>query len=315
MVGKELFLRTQYTAMLKDRLEAAHGEIEVFKFDGGAVDLAEVLDECRSFGLMATHKLVVVDDADSFVNATTRPMLERYAQGASEQATLVLRCSKWNKGNLDKAISSVGLFIQCDTVDEGTACKWVQARAQRAYQSSIEPRVAAGLVERLGADLGRIDTELSKLATAAGAGNPITAALVTELVGLTREEEVWAIQSYLLCGNPERALGELRVILGNSPRSNAVPVVFACTDLARKIMGASEALAQGMNPNVIGKELKLWPASSKDSILGAARRLGPKGARALFDECVAADRASKSSSVDLGLMCERLMLSFVRASR
>ena len=98
-------------------------------------------------------------------------------------------------------------------------------------------------------------------------------------------------------------------------QGEAVPVVFACSDLARKIMGASEALAQGMNPNVIGKELKLWPASSKDSILGAARRLGPKGARALFDECVAADRASKSSSVDLGLMCERLMLSFIRASR
>ena len=315
LTGKELFLRTQYTNMLKDRLEAEHGEIEVFKFDGEQVDLAEVLDECRSFGLMAAHKMVVVDEADSFVNAGTRGMLERYANGPSDGATLVLRSGKWNKGKLDDAIGTVGIIVKCDTVDEGTACRWVVARASKEYSSSIDMRTAAGLVERLGADLGRIDTELSKLATAAGNGNPITPELVTELVGLTREEEVWAIQSYLLCGDPVRALRELRVILGNSPKSNAVPVVFACSDLARKLMGASEAMAQGVNANVIGKELKLWPASSKDAILGTARRLGPARARALFEECVAADVASKSTGIDTGIMLERLMLSFVNASR
>jgi len=314
LTGKELFLRTQYTAMLKEKLEAAHGEIEVFRFDGESIDLADVLDECRSFGLMASHKMVVVDEADSFVNAGTRAMLERYAAAPSDGASLVLRAGKWNRGkNLDDAISAVGLMLKCESVDEGTACKWVVRRAQKEYQSSIDMRTAAGLVERLGADLGRIDTELSKLATAAGAGNPITDALINELVGLTREEEVWAIQSYLLCGDANRSLRELKVILGNSPRNNAVPVIFACSDLARKLMGASEAMAQGVNAGMISKELKLW-GQSKDSILNTARRLGPARARGLFDECVAADVASKSSSVDLGIMLERLMLSFVAAS-
>ena len=314
LVGKELFLRTQYTAMLKEKLEAVHGEVEVFRFDGEGVDLAVVLDECRSFGLMASHKMVVVDEADSFVNAATRPMLERYAAGPSEGATLVLRGGKWNKGKLDKSIEAVGLILKCDAVDEETACKWVVGRAQRKYESSIDMRVAGGLVERLGADLGRIDTELSKLATAAGVGNPITGELVSELVGLTREEEVWAIQSYLLCGDAGRSLTELKVILGNSARSNAVPVIFACSDLARKLMGASEAMGQGVSTGVISKELKLWGAS-RDVILNAARRMGPGRARRLFDECVAADKTSKSSSVDLWILCERLMLSFYEASR
>ena len=204
-------------------------------------------------------------------------------------------------------------MLKCDSVDEGTACKWVVRRAQKEYQSSIDMRAAAGLVERLGADLGRIDTELSKLATAAGEGNPITGELISELVGLTREEEVWAIQSHLLCGDANRSLRELKVILGNSPRNNAVPVVFACSDLARKLMGASEAMGQGVSPQVISRELKLWGAS-KGAILRTAQRLGPVGARGLFDECVAADVASKSSSVDMVILCERLMLSFVGAS-
>lgn len=315
LTGKELFLRTQYTSMLKDKLGAEHGEIEVFRFDGESVDLAEVLDECRSFGLMASHKMVVVDEADSFVNAGTRAMLERYAAAPSDGATLVLRSGKWNRGKkLDDAIEAIGLILKCDLVDEGMACRWTVGRAQKEYQATIDMRTAAGLVERLGADLGRIDTELSKLATAAGEGNPITPELISELVGLTREEEVWAIQSYLLCGDPDRALRELKVILGNSPRNNAVPVIFACSDLARKLMGASEAMGLGVNPGVISKELKLWGAS-KDAILRTAKRLGPARARALFDECVAADMTSKSSSVDMGILCERLMLSFVAASR
>ena len=96
LIGKELFLRSQYTSMLRSALEQAHGEIETFQF-GGDADSAAVLDECRSFGLMAGHKLVIVDDADQFVRAETRPMIERYAQNPSEQATLVLRSAKWNK--------------------------------------------------------------------------------------------------------------------------------------------------------------------------------------------------------------------------
>ena len=35
-------------------------------------------------------------------------MMERYAEHPSESATLVLRCSKWNAGKLDRLIEKVG---------------------------------------------------------------------------------------------------------------------------------------------------------------------------------------------------------------
>jgi DNA polymerase III subunit delta len=300
--------------MLRASLEEAHGEIETFKFAGESVDLASVLDECRSFGLMATHKLVIVDDADQFVKADTRPMLERYCEQPSEQATLVLRGSKWNKGKLDDAISKVGLMLKCDAVDEGTAVRWTQARAGKAYESSIDPSSASALVERLGADLGRIDTELAKLATAAGKGNPITQELVRELVGMTREDDVWAIQSYLLCGDASKTLHELQIIMNGSSKGAHVPVSFACTDLARKLMGIAEGMSQGINPNTLAKEMKLW-GPSRDPIMQTARRIGAKRARSLFDECIEADMALKSSKGTPMRTLEMLTLSFARASR
>ncbi len=312
LVGKELFLRSQYTAMLRSALTDAHGEIDTFTFDGQSVDAAMVLDECRSFGLMASYKLVIVDDADQFVNADTRPILERYADNPCDQTTLVLRGPKWTKGNLDKAIEKHGTIVKCDSVDEPTAQRWIQARTTKHHKSSIDPRTAALLVHRLGTDLGRIDTELGKLAVAAGEGNAITAELVGQLVGMTREEEAWAIQSFLLCGDPQRTLAELRVILGNAPRGAHIPVSFACTDLARKILNIAEGFKQGVSAQMLAKEMKLW-GPSRDPILHAARSMGPRRARALFDTCLDADRSMKSSGADPVRRLERLAIAYAAA--
>jgi DNA polymerase III delta subunit len=315
LAGKELFLRSQYTSMLRSALEQVHGEIESFKFAGDTVEIASVLDECRSFGLMSSHKLVIVDDADQFVNEHTRPMLERYAEDPCEQATLLLRASTWRAGNLDKAIGKVGVVTKCDQVDQGMAVKWTQARAQRAYASSIGAREASMLVERLGADLGKIDAELGKLATSAGAGNPISAELIMEMVALTREEDnPWVLQEPLLSGDPEYTLQQLRIVLENSGKSTHVPVSYACIDLARKLVGVSEGMAHGMNPNAVAKELKLW-GPSRDPIMRLARKLGPARARALFDASIKADMDLKRSVGEPSRTLELLALRFAAAVR
>ena len=315
LTGKELFLRSQYTSMLRASLEEVHGEIETFKFSGELCDAAGVLDECRSFGLMATHKLVIVDEADLFVRASTRPMLERYAQSPSEQATLVLRGSKWNKGKLDTEIAKVGLVLKCDSVEPDVAARWTQARAEKQYESSIDPRASAMLVARLGADLGKIDAELSKLATAAGAGNPISQELIAQLVAITREEDSpWVVQEHLLSGDASRTLRELHIILDNSPRDAHIPVSFACIDLARKLVGISEGMAQGINANALAKDMKLW-GPSRDPILHTARKIGPKEARSLLDACIKADMALKSSIGTPKRALEILALRFARLAR
>ena len=86
--GKDAFLRADYTRQLREKLETAKGEIESIHFDGTRDALADVLDECRSFGLMQQHKLVVVENADQLVKGDSRPLLERYAEHAPDGSTL-----------------------------------------------------------------------------------------------------------------------------------------------------------------------------------------------------------------------------------
>lgn len=308
LAGKELFLRTEHTDHLRRLLREAHGDCEFVKFEGATCAPAEVLDECRSFGLMATHKLVVVDDADQFVNAGTRPMLERYCESPSDQATLVLRTATWRPGNLDKLIEQAGVIVKCDEIDPERAMKWAVRRAEKNHGVALDPQAARMLVDRTGSDMGRLDSELGKLAAGAGKGGTITPQLISELVGLTREEDAWALQALLLAGDPGVALRELRVVMGNGKSDAAVPVSFACCDLARKLMGAAEGFEQRKNPMQISKDLAIW-GPAQGPILDTARRLGVARARALFDAAIAVDAGIKSG-MDAEIALETLALKF-----
>lgn len=294
--GPDEFLRAEYTARLKELLQAAHPDLDTLRFEGATAKAADVLDECRSFGLMRQHKLVLVDQADQLVKEDNRPLFEKYAEAPAEDATLVLRADKWYPGNLDKLIAKVGSVIKCDEVSEAQATSWAIARARKRHDATLEADAAALLVERVGAALGRIDSELAKLATAAGAGGAITRDAVAQAVGATREEEAWAIQRTLLSGDPEATLKQLRDIIEVSRQSEAA-VSWAVIDLLRKVHAASAGLRAGRKPFDLMKALKLWGPSA-DAVLEAARRVEPATARAWFLAAVEADTRHKTGLSD-----------------
>jgi len=294
--GPEVFLRQLRTQQLRDALTSAHGEIQTFYFDGPSARPADVLDECRCFGLMATHKLVIVDNADQFVKDASRPLVERYAESPTDSATLLLRSDRWNAGKLDAMIDKVGAVIRCEPLHTAQAVSWAIDRCAKRHDATLARDAAELLVERLGSDLGRIDTELEKLGTAAGRGAAITGALVAEFVGRSREDEVWGIQSTLLGGDARAILAGLRDVVEVS-RQPPVLVSFAFMELARKLHGASASVRAGANPFTLKGPLKLWGAMA-EAIPGAARSVDPSDAAALYSQCVEADRRQKTGLSD-----------------
>ncbi|MEL6499505.1 MAG: DNA polymerase III subunit delta [Planctomycetota bacterium] len=312
--GKEAFLRADYTRQLKAKLLETHGDLETVHFDGLTDAPADVLDECRSFGLMQQHKLVVADNADQLIKGDARPLMERYAESPVEAATLVLRCDTWNRGNLDKLITGAGgEIVKCEDLPVAQALAWATNRAAEAHGVKLARDAGQLLIERVGGDLGRIDSELAKLAVEADKGT-ITADQVGELVGMTREEQVWKIQELILTAGPEELLSQLRVILDNSKQDQTVVTFYAAMDLCRKLHAAARGFEQRANPADIAKRLKLW-GPSRDAILGIARRIDPNEAAALLTRAVDADRRSKSGLGKPTRTLEMLSLEVAGRSR
>jgi DNA polymerase-3 subunit delta len=311
--GKEEFLRSLETDRLRDTLGEAFGEIDVVRFDGKETPPAEALDECRSFGLMQQHKLVVIDNADEFVKEGNRAILERYAGSPCESATLALRCETWRKGKLDKLITDGGGMIRkCDLVTPSKATKWVVNRSNKRYGVTLEADAAEALVDRAGVGLGRLDTEARKLASAAGDGGVVTAELVRELVGLTREEEAWLLQAALLTGKAEDRFGSLREAMDVS-RHDPVFLSFVVTDLLRKIHTVSRLMAGGANGFQAAKAAKLWGAST-EPIVAAAGRTPARVWGTLFVDAVENDAKIKSGRADARRSLERLVARFASAA-
>ncbi|MBL8874591.1 MAG: DNA polymerase III subunit delta [Phycisphaerae bacterium] len=308
LVGSDSFIAGEHTQALREKLLAKHGEMDVLTFDGQNANLAEVLDECRSFGLMQQHKMVVVDNADQFVKEDKRPLVERYAQEPSDGATLVLRATKWHKGKLDEMIEAVGKIVTCDEIEESQAVTWAMKRAEKRHAAKLDLKAAQALVERVGTELGRIDCELAKLAVAGDKPGVITTDLIARFVGRSREEEVWDIQATLVSGDSAQAVAHVRDLIQIS-RQPTVMIIWAMTDLARKLHGAARGIRAGVNPFALVGTLKLF-GPSKDIILRTAGKIDPIAAAELFDACVKADVAQKTGLGEPERSAEILAMKF-----
>ena len=299
--GPEDFLRSEYLRHAEAALEKAHGGFERFDFDGASTDIAHVLDELRSYGLMQTHKLVVVDAADQLLSGgdgskssnSPRQLMERYAQNPVEHAMLILRSTRWNRGKLDKMIDAVGTIIKCQEPAPQQAAAWCVERARKRLDATMQRDAAMLLVERIGTDLARLDSELGKLAAAAKGEPPeLDRDLVIEMVGRSREEEAWELQSAILGGGAKGALRVLRD-LRNVSRISEVLIIWSMLDLARKVHEAAQLLAAGQPPRSAAREVGLW-GPSEGPVLKAAGTLGPSRSGKVLHEVMEAAEALRS---------------------
>lgn len=310
--GKEEFLRSEHFRSLRQAVKAKHEPIDVLRFDGERADAADVLDELRSVGLMSQHKLVVVEDAEKFVTNYRGP-LERYAEQPEESAVLVLRTEVWRGGNLEKMISKVGQAIKCEPLSERTAGSWVQNRARQVYECKINSKASSLLVARTGPDMGRLDSELAKLAVAVPAGGTIDDKLVESLSGQMGDENVWEIHEALLSGDPRQALGKMHELIdlgGVAPER----IAWYLADLAQKLYHGATLAAKGQNLSGYCKQNKIWGAAERPFI-AAAKKLGPLGAAALLGQLVEAIRKSRSGFGEAQGLMERFCVIFTSRVR
>ncbi|MCW5769110.1 MAG: DNA polymerase III subunit delta [Phycisphaeraceae bacterium] len=312
LYGENDFLRLEFTTHLRESLEQHHGGLDVFSFDGLTASPAEVLDECRSFGLMSSHKVVIVENAADLVKEDARPLFERYAESPNEGTTLVLRGTIWRGGKLDDLIIRHGVIHHCGPLDFAKLAAWTARRAAKRHNATVQPDAARMLVSLLDGHMTRIDTELAKLA-AAGAGPDgkatITADLVAAHVGDEREADLWQIQSEFLNPDPRIGLENLRTLLETS-REPALKIQWALTDLARKIHAVTAVARQGGNVRAAGSAAKIYGAGA-EPIYDLSRRASAEAAADLFQACVRADAASKRGSDPIRSL-EALAIRFAR---
>lgn len=296
LVGADSFLRLQKLAEIASALPP---DAQRSDYDGETAELADVLDDLRSFAMFGGGKLVVVRDADPFVSRY-REQLEDYVQHPSSSSTLVLRLSSL-PGNqrIHKIIAKVGAIESCAPPKD--VRRWVVDRAKAAHGLAVGPDAARALVDMIGDDLGRLDTELAKLALQTTGGKLSQSDVVGNVV-FQREREMWDLTNALAAGDAAEAMKRWRQLVQNDSSAE----FRAVTWLSLWLTDVSLILSN--NQAAIGK-MRWKYRDAFDAVVKAARALGYSGYQRAVDLLAEVDQQSKSGVGDAAGNVERFILT------
>lgn len=303
LVGSDAFLQLQ---KLQDVLRLMPKDVQRVDLEGERAELAEVLDELRSFAMFGGAKLVVVRDADAFL-ARFREQLEDYVAAPSDSGTLVLRLASLPKNQrIYKAIDKLGGVEPCEPPKD--LAKWAAERARAAHGITLAPEAARMMADLVGEDLGRIDNELAKLAIdAEGTRGAIGPEKIASSVAFQREQEMWDMTNELAAGDVAAALRRWRQLtqLDSSAEFRAVTWLGMWLENVRKALALKR---KGLGAFAICQQLRIWPREIQEPFFKTACKLGDDGAAAALDLLAEIDHQSKTGVGDAAANVERFIL-------
>jgi DNA polymerase III subunit delta len=306
-VGADPFLQLEAVRGILRELPAG---TERADHDGEKAQLADVLDDLRSFSMFGPGKLVLVRDADEFLGRY-REKLETFVTAIGEgrehpTGVLVLRLSSLPANQrIHKSIAKVGEVRKCDPPKIGDVPGWIGRRAKEAHRIDIDPDAARELAELVGNDLGRLDSEIGKLAVQA-TGPRITKADVAGSVTFQREQEIWEITTLLARGKAAEAVGRWRALVQADPsvEFRAITWLGIWLENCRAIL---QAKSRGTPMGVVAKQIRVWDDRTMSDYVATASRLGPTGVADLLTRLTDLDRRIKSGLAEAADNIERFI--------
>ncbi len=204
--GAESYLIDEATEFLENNLLQEHERV----FDqqilyGMDVNTRYVLEQLQLFPMMAPRRVVIVREAqqmDDFKN------LENYVKNPAPSSILVL-CHKGKP--VDKrlkmfdALKKNGFVLEATPLKEKEVLPWLMTTAKN-FKLNINPEAGEALIELIGNEISLLHPELAKLAIHHADGSSITKDDIIDLVGLSREYNVFELQSALESGDPIKTL-------------------------------------------------------------------------------------------------------------
>ena len=221
--GEEPFFIDRLSSFLFDTL-APEGQrdFDAEIFYGLESDAKRIADSCRQFPVMSERRVVLVREAQQMRG--NQDALEAYANNPSPTTVLIL-CYKGGvmdaRKSASKAIAKAGVIYESKRIYE-TSMPGFVTRTAKEKGADIETKAVEMLVEFVGLDLARMDSEISKLCNALPqGGRRITAVMVEEQTGLSREYNNYELVSALARRNKAQALKIVKYFNSN-PRSFAI---------------------------------------------------------------------------------------------
>lgn len=297
-VGPDAFLQRQAIRHLEQL--AKLGEESMRAFDCDEAAWADVRDYLATLSLFEPEhqRLAVLRQADKFVSRYRAELL-RWLAAPPSQATLVIELSSLpSNQKLYSAVIAAGTLVKCEAPAGKRLEKWLMTRSQRHHRLRLSESQAGLVIDRVGADLGMLDTEMAKLAMLADDDGQIAQQRLEATVGGWRVQTAWQVAEAAVSGRTAEALEELdKLLLAGQA---AVGLLAQLSWYWRRFGVAAELIEQSER---LGRSVTLGQALLKagfrpydvESATRQLRRIGRRRAIQLLGRLLEADQQLKGS--------------------
>lgn len=182
-------------------------------------DLVSILGLAKQFPMMSEYQVVIVKEAQNIKelnknagsdDGESTAVASKGANGASQQflnyisspqpTTILVFCFKYKtidkRSAIAKALQKHAVYLESGKLYDNQVPDWISNYVKdKGY--SIGPKATFLMSEFLGNDLGKIANEINKLLISLPAGSEISADLVQDNIGISKDYNVFELQDAL----------------------------------------------------------------------------------------------------------------------
>ncbi|QJD98257.1 DNA polymerase III subunit delta [Mucilaginibacter robiniae] len=233
--GEEPYFIDQISNYVEDKLlsDAEKGFNQTVLY-GKDTEIMTVLNAAKRYPMMAEHQVVLVKEAQDLKwgkedtdKKGINPLLS-YMENPLPSTILVF-CYKYGKFDkrkkVYKAIEKNGLVFESAALYDNKVPAWIEKFvSEKGYR--IGEKAANMLTEYLGNDLSKVANELEKLMLNIAAGQEMTLPYIQENIGVSKEYNVFELQTALIKRDVLKANQIVNYFEAN-PKSNPIVLILA----------------------------------------------------------------------------------------
>jgi DNA polymerase-3 subunit delta len=208
--------------------------------------IADVLDELRTVPFLSSRRVVLIKDAEKFVD-NYGEQLQTYLESPSPTGVLLM-----TMGNLDKrtrfsrALLKIGGAVEVAPPKSSELPRFVSHYARQEHGIALDSRCTALLVELTGDDPGRLCREMDKLALYVAPEKKVKIEDIEQLIGRNRMFNAFEVIDGITRNSPAQALTRLQKMFA-ADRNAQYSVVGAFGYHFRKLFSARALMVKGTN--------------------------------------------------------------------
>lgn len=253
-------------------LSDAEASFNLSIFYGKDANWADVMNACRRYPMFAERQVVLLKEAQQMKDVEK---LEPYMENPLSSTVLVV---SYKDKKLDarkkftKYVKENGEVLTTKKMYDRELPAWTQEFVQ-SKGLSITPKGLALVVDHIGNDLSRIENEIQKISVNLGQRKTITEDDIEEYIGVSKEFNVFELQTALAARDLSRAV---RIVQYFESNPKAAPIQLILPSLYSFFSKVFMVFGTNGDERSVATALGISPFFVKD-YLNAARNFGQQG--------------------------------------